>query len=93
MAIWQLRVQRYDPRGGETRISGIRHLNADTFDLAAARANDIIDGMRSADPDREYRIVHLLSYDYRGVDCTGGIFDFETREEMSARLADKAGAS
>lgn len=90
MATWQLRVQRYDPKGGETRISRVRHLNADTFDLAVTRSHDIVAGMAAADPEREYKIVHLLSYDYRGLDCEGGIHDFETREEMSARLAPKA---
>ena len=93
MATWQLRVQRYSPQGGETRISGIRHINGDNFESAASRAKDIVAGMKAADPDREYRIVHLLSHDYRGVDCTGGIHDFETADEMSARLAEKGSAS
>jgi len=89
MANWQLRIQRYNPKGGDTRISGIRHIHADGFDAAASRANDIAAGMKDADPECEFRIVHLLSHDYRGTDCEGGIYAFETRDEMSARLAPK----
>lgn len=65
MATWQLRVQRYSPKGGETRLSRIRHLNADTFDLAVTRAHDIVAGMAAADPEREYRIFHLVSHEWR----------------------------
>ncbi len=88
MANWQLRIQRYDPNGGETRISGVRHIHADGFDTAVSRANDIVAGMHDAMPNFKYSVCHLLSHDYRGKDCEGGIFAFETTEEMQARLAD-----
>ena len=93
MAVWQLRVQRRNPNDGENRISGIRHIDGEDFAAASSRALDIVAGMKAADPEREYRIVHLSSHDYRGVDCDGGIYAFETAEEKSDRLAHAAPAS
>ncbi len=92
MATWQHRVSRYDPRTGRSRVSGIDHFEAADFPAAVARANDRVAGMKAADPECRFETCHLLSHDYRGEDCTGGIRPFETAEEMSERLAEKAGA-
>lgn len=90
MATWQYRIQRYDPAMARARLSRIDHVVADDFDAAVRAVSLLVAGMRAADPDRTYRVVHLLSHDYRGEDCSGGGRLFETAEELTARLAEGA---
>lgn len=92
MATWQYRVQRFDARANEARLSRVDHFVADDFDAATRCLGLIVAGMNAADPDRTYRAVHLLSHDYRGEDCSGGARLFETRAELSARLASEESA-
>ena len=73
-----------------SRLSRIDHVNADDFSAAVRSVELIAAGMRAADPDCEYRIVHLLSHDYRGEDCSGGVRMFETADEARDRLAEQA---
>lgn len=87
MAGWQLRVHRYNRKTVESRISNVRHIHADDFMSAVRRANDIVTGMKDGDPECEFKIIELCSYDYHGTDCDGGIFAFETKAEMTKRLA------
>ena len=90
MATWQYRIQQYRPGAASARLSRVDHIAADDFSAAVRAVELIASGMRAADPTREYRIVHLLSHDYRGEDCSGGVYLFETAEEMTARLAEGA---
>lgn len=86
MATWQYRIQRY-ASGESPRLSRVNHVSADDF-AAAVRAVELIaSGMRYAAPEYDYHVVHLLSHDYRGEDCTGGVRLFETADEATARLA------
>jgi hypothetical protein len=89
MATFQVKFQRY--RNLQSRISGTQFINTNNgdFNEAAEIANTMLRGMRAADPESEYRIVSLLSHDYRGEDCEGGGRMFETQEEFTARVAEK----
>lgn len=91
MPTFQLKMHRYSSATGP-RISGTQHISADDFAGAVEKAELIVRGMRSVDPVHDYKVISILSHDYRGTDCEGGILPFETAEEMSARLAEKRGA-
>jgi hypothetical protein len=86
MAIFQVRFHRYDPRSSDARISGVQHINAENFHDAVLAADYMIAGMRGANPECKFEICHVLSYDYRGADCEGGIHMWETAAEMTDRI-------
>lgn len=90
MATWQYRIQRFDRVRALSRLSRMLLADADDFSAAVRAVELIAAGMRAADPDCEYRIVHPLSHDYRGEDCSGGVRMFETADEARDRLAERA---
>lgn len=73
---------------GETRISNPQWINADDFRDAAHRADYILCGLRGADPESRYEIASIDGQ-FRGIECAGALM-FETAEELTARVADKA---
>lgn len=88
MATFQIKFHRYDPHGGESRISGpVFFTNNGGFDAAVTHGRTMLSGMQAADPARKYEIVSVLSHEYRGTDCESGGNLFETRDEFVARVS------
>lgn len=91
MTTYTTRFTKYDPRTTERRLSGIIHLNADSFRAAVAIADSMIAGMRSVDPRTEFEIMAIQAAGYRGVDCASGGDLWETQDEFAERVAAKSG--
>lgn len=75
-------------QNGQSRFSTPHFFNADDFDAALVMANMTLRGLRGADPDSRYEVASIECLGLRGEQCDGALM-FETREELSARVAEK----
>lgn len=83
----QFKVTFHRYRNGESRISAARFINVEDFHAASATAHLMALAMRDADPEGDFKIAEIATVGFRGKQCMSG---WETDEEFSARVAEKA---
>lgn len=88
---FKVQFTRYCSKKGELRISAPQFIQADTFKQAHRRAEDILTGLKAADPAREFHIesIETRGISGRAVRCDGAEM-FETQEELTERVREQA---
>jgi len=70
----------------ERRISNAQFINADSFQDAAMKADYMLAGMRGSDPEARFEVERIEDRNSAGINCEGGSFMFETKEECTDRF-------
>lgn len=80
---------RYDSQKVELRVSAPEPVNADTFDEAFDRCQDILRGLREGDPERTFELHSLSGGALSRVIVCNGARMFETIEELTQRVVEE----
>ena len=78
---FQYQLTRWDKKRSRRLLGYVQHMHAENFGHAVERLDDVLDGMRAADPDSEFDVVFISHVGFSGEQCTGpGMFEWRAAD-------------